>query len=119
TRRGRRRHARWSALGRARHRLPDGAPADGRFRPRSVSRLSCVADADAIVKRRALVPAGHVIEAWNDLYTPGRLWLGQDSKLLLDSVGDVIAPVVTLPASPVAVYYRPPLTDRDSLLSAD
>ncbi|PYN97033.1 MAG: hypothetical protein DMD91_19210 [Candidatus Rokuibacteriota bacterium] len=84
-----------------------------------MSRLSCVADADAIVKRRALVPAGHVIEAWNDLYTPGHFWLGEDSKRLLDSFGDVIAPVVTLPASAVAVYYGPQLTDLDSLPPED
>jgi hypothetical protein len=84
-----------------------------------VSRLYCVADADAIVKRRARVPAGHVIEAWNDLYTPGHFWLGEDSKRLLDSVGDLVPSVATLPAESVAVYYGPQLTDLESLPPED
>ena len=84
-----------------------------------MSRLYCVADAGAIVTRRALVPAGQVIEAWNDLYTPGHFWLGEESKRLLDSVGDPVAPVVTLPASLVAIYYGPQLTDLESLPPED
>jgi len=84
-----------------------------------VSRLSCVADADAIAKRRALVPAGHVIEAWNDVYTPGHFWLGEESKRLLDSVGDPVLSLVTVPATAVAVYYGPQLTDLESLPPED
>jgi len=84
-----------------------------------VSRLSCVADADAIAKRRALVPAGHVIEAWNDVYTPGHFWLGEESKRLLDSVGDPVPSLVTVPATAVAVYYGPQLTDLESLPPED
>ena len=84
-----------------------------------MSRLFCVADADAIVKRRGRVPAGHVIEAWNDLYTPGHFWLGEESKRLLDSVGDPVPPVATLPAAVVAVYYGPRLTDLESLPPED
>ena len=84
-----------------------------------MSRLCCVADADAIVRRRALVPAGQVIEAWNDLYTPGHFWLGEESKRLLDAAGEPVAPVITLPAAAVAVYYGPQLTDLESLPPED
>src|SRR5207247_2482037 len=111
--------SRRSAVGRARHRLPHGTPADGRLRPSPVSRLCCVADADAIVRRRALVPAGQVIEAWNDLYTPGHFWLGEESKRLLDAAGEPVPPVITLPAAAVAVYYGPQLTDLESLPPED
>ena len=84
-----------------------------------MSRLCCVADADAIVGRRALVPAGQVIEAWNDLYTPGHFWLGEESKCLLDAAGEPVPPVITLPAAAVAVYYGPQLTDLESLPPED
>ena len=84
-----------------------------------MSRLCCVADADAIVRRRALVPAGQVIEAWNDLYTPGHFWLGEESKRLLAAAGEPVPPVITLPAAAVAVYYGPQLTDLESLPPED
>src|SRR5439155_15120986 len=66
----------------------------------STTLFRSVADADAIVGRRALVPAGQVIEAWNDLYTPGHFWLGEESKRLLDAAGEPVPPVITLPAEP-------------------
>ena len=84
-----------------------------------MSQLYCVADGEAIVKRRALVPPGQVIEAWNDIYTPGHFWLGEESKRLLDAGGEPVAPVVALPASAVAVYYGPQLTDLESLPTED
>jgi hypothetical protein len=80
-----------------------------------VSRLYLVAAGEEIARRRARLPAGSVIEAWGDLYAPGRFWMGAESKSLLDSVGDPVPVEVGLPASSIAVYYGPRLRDIDSL----
>jgi len=80
-----------------------------------VSRLYLVAAGEEIARRRAQVPAGRVIEAWGDLYSPGRFWLGEESKTLLDSVGAPMPIELDLPATSVALYYGPRLRDLDSL----
>jgi hypothetical protein len=80
-----------------------------------VSRLYRVDGAAEITRRRSQLGASGVIEAWVDLYAPGRFWLGEESKALLDSVGEPMPAELALPAEAVPVYYGPRLTDLDSL----
>ena len=53
-----------------------------------MSRLYLVHGGEEIASRRALLPAGSVVEAWKDRLTPGLFWMGEESKALLDS-GDL------------------------------
>jgi len=84
-----------------------------------VSRLYLVHGGDEIPRRRALLPAGSVVEAWVDLFAPGLFWLGEQSKALLESVGEPMAVRQVVPAERVAVYYGPRLTDLESLPSEE
>lgn len=74
-----------------------------------------VSDSGEIARRRALLPAGTVVEAWADLYTPGHLWVGHDTKEILDSAGPPFAATLALDGDRVPVFYGPRLTDLDSL----
>ena len=80
-----------------------------------MSRLYRVDGAAEITRRRSQLGPGGVIEAWVDLYAPGHFWLGEESKALLDSVGEPMPAELALPAEAVPVYYGPRLTDLDSL----
>jgi hypothetical protein len=82
-----------------------------------VSRLYFVLDGGEMVKRRAQVPKGAVVEAWPDMQVGGgTFWVGEDSKSLLDAAGE--APMeakVSVPADAVPVFYGPRLCDLESL----
>ncbi len=80
-----------------------------------MSRVFLVAARDEIARRRPLLPAGSVIEAWPDREVAGLFWMGETSKTLLESVGPPIAAQQSLPLDAVAVYYGPRLSDLDSL----
>src|SRR5207248_9305102 len=103
------------AVRRGRHGLPDGAPPDGRLRPRSVSALHLLADGEEIARRRALAPKDRVIEAWADLHLPGLYWLGDQSKATLDSLGPPLTAQLSIPADALPIYYGPQLCDVESL----
>ena len=77
--------------------------------------LYLVADAGEIAKRRRLVPAGRLVEAWPDLHTKGEFWMGEDAKALLDATGEPFRPKLELVAAAVPVYYGPRLCDVESL----
>ena len=69
-----------------------------------------------MVRRRALLPKGAVIEAWPDLHIGGgSFWIGEESKALLDDVGDPLAAEAALPAEHVPIFYGPNLCDLESL----
>ena len=74
-------------------------------------------DGAEMVRRRALVPKGSVVEAWPDMAGErGTFWVGEDSKALLDAAGDT--PMISrlaLPADAVPVFYGPQLCDLESL----
>ena len=81
-----------------------------------MSRLYFMAGGDEMVRRRALVPKGSVVEAWADLVGGGTFWVGEESKRLLDAAGD--APMkhqLALPAEAVSIFYGPQLCDIESL----
>jgi hypothetical protein len=77
--------------------------------------LYLVEGKDEVLRRRALVPAGQVVEAWADHQQPGAFWLGEESKRLLDAAGGPLPAALTLPDDSVPVFYGPRLCDIDSL----
>jgi hypothetical protein len=77
--------------------------------------LYLVEGKDEVLRRRALVPAGQVVEAWADHEHPGAFWLGEESKRLLDAAGAPLPAALTLPDESVPVFYGPQLCDIDSL----
>ena len=80
-----------------------------------MAQLYLVADAGEIARRRKLVPPGHLVEAWPDLYAGGLFWMGQASKELLDAVGPPLPVTRSLDGALVPIYYGPRLQDVESL----
>jgi hypothetical protein len=80
-----------------------------------VARLYLVVDGGEIARRRPLVPAGRLVEAWPDLYVRGEFWMGESAKTLLDGSGAPLPAKLELAAAAVPVYYGPRLCDVDSL----
>jgi len=74
---------------------------------------------DEILRRRGLLPPGRIAEVWADHLAADILWVAEDSKTLLDSVGDPLAAALTLDADRVGLYYGPRLGDLDSLPPED
>lgn len=77
--------------------------------------LYLVEGKDEVLRRRALVPAGQVVEAWADHELAGAFWLGEESKRLLDAAGAPLSARLTLADDTVPVFYGPRLCDIDSL----
>jgi hypothetical protein len=82
-----------------------------------MSRVYFVHDGNDMVKRRALVPRGAVVEAWADgAVGGGTFWVGEESKTLLDAAGaEPMTAQLAVPAEAVAVFYGPHLCDLESL----
>ena len=81
-----------------------------------MSRLYFMTDTPEMLRRRARVPKGSVVEAWPDMGLGGTFWVGEDSRALLDAAGDApMAAKLALPADAVPVFYGPQLCDLESL----
>jgi hypothetical protein len=81
-----------------------------------MGRLYCMTDGDEMVRRRARVPKGSVVEAWADRRGGGVFWVGEESRRLLDEAGDTpMAVRLSLLADAVPVFYGPRLCDVESL----
>jgi len=82
-----------------------------------VSRLFFVLDGADMVRRRARVPRGAVVEAWADAAVGGgTFWVGEQSKALLDAADErPMKAQLAIPAEAVPVYYGPHLCDIESL----
>jgi hypothetical protein len=82
-----------------------------------VSRVYFLRDGDEMVRRRARVPRGSVVEAWADVGVGGgTFWVGEDGKVLLDAAGEKpMTAQLAIPADAVAIFYGPTLSDIDSL----
>ena len=81
-----------------------------------MGRLYFMADGDEMVRRRARVPKGSVVEAWADRRGGGAFWVGDDSRRLLDEAGDTpMAIRLAVPDAAVPVFYGPRLSDVESL----
>src|SRR2546422_4002613 len=75
-----------------------------------MGRLYFMADGDEMVRRRARIPKGFVVEAWADRRGGAAFWVGEDSRRLLDEAGER---PVGLPPSPPhdprpRLYWPPP-----------
>lgn len=110
-----------------------------------MGRIYLVAGRDEIDRRKPRAEPGHLIEAWQDLYsdevfwlgddearraayasavraTPrgdGLFWIGEQSKRVLDGVDDPLPFVLALSEEVVPVYHGPRLTDVESLPSGE
>jgi len=80
-----------------------------------LGKLYLVADGGEITRRRPLVAAGRLVEAWPDLHTKGEFWMGEDAKTLLDATGEPLQAMLELESAAVPVYYGPRLCDVESL----
>ena len=80
-----------------------------------MSRLYLTTARDEIARRRALAPTGRVVEAWPDQTDGNALWIGEETRALLDAAGEPIKVELSLPAESVSVYYGPHLSDLESL----
>lgn len=80
-----------------------------------MGRLYLLADAGEIARRRPLLPAGSLVEAWPDLYVRGEFWMGESAKALLDATGTPLSAKLELDSAAVPLYYGPRLCDIDSL----
>ena len=81
-----------------------------------MGRLYFMADGDEMVRRRARVPKGFVVEAWADRRGGGAFWVGEESKRLLDEAGEAPMPArLSVPDDGVPVFYGPRLCDVESL----
>jgi hypothetical protein len=80
-------------------------------------RLYFMADGDEMVRRRARVPKGSIVEAWPDMVARGgSFWVGDESKALLDAAGETpMTATLVLPAEAVPIFYGPQLCDLESL----
>ncbi len=80
-----------------------------------MSRIFLVEDPAEIARRRKGVAAGRFVEAWPDLHARGDVWVGEESKALLDAPGDPLPARLSVDGAQVPVYYGPRLCDLDSL----
>ncbi len=84
-----------------------------------MGQIYLVADRREVARRRQLLAPGLLVEAWPDLYAPGQLWMGEESKGYLDSVGSPLPALLALDAEAVSIYYGPRLRDVESLPSEE
>jgi len=80
-----------------------------------VSRLYVTSEKDELSRRRSLVPKGRIVEAWPDHHDGAALWIGEETKTLLDEAGGPIKVGLSLPAEQIAIYYGPQLCDLESM----
>ena len=104
-----------------------------------MGRLYLVGDKAEIDRRKQVLGLSSVIETWQDLYTPGIIWmgdeetrrlaygqahdrapaglywLGEEAKRTLDGVGGELPFELVVDGEAVSVYYGPRLADTASL----
>ena len=81
-----------------------------------MGRLYFMPDGDEMVRRRARVPKGSVVEAWADRAGGSSFWVGDDSRRLLDEASESpMAIRLSVPEDAVPVFYGPRLCDVESL----
>jgi hypothetical protein len=81
-----------------------------------MSRVYFLEGGDEMVRRRARLARGAVVEAWPDLHVGrGAFWVGEEGKALLDGAGEPMPARLWLPAERVPIFYGPRVCDLDSL----
>src|SRR2546428_13977458 len=78
-----------------------------------MGRLYFMPDGDEMVRRRARVPKGSVVEAWADRRGGGAFWVGEESKRLLDEAGAApMPPPLAAPGPTPPGLHGPRICDR-------
>ena len=80
-----------------------------------MSRLYLTTARDEIARRRPLVPKGRVVEAWVDHHDGNAVWIGDETKTLLDEAGGPFKVDLSLPSERLPVYYGPKVCDLESM----
>jgi len=81
-----------------------------------MGRLYFMAAGDEMLRRRARVPKGSVVEAWADRRGGSAFWVGEESRRLLDEAGEApMAAQLSVADEAVPVFYGPRLCDVESL----
>src|SRR5882762_2889193 len=71
-----------------------------------MARLYFMAGGDEMVRRRARVPKGSVVEAWADRRGGGAFWVGEESRRLLDEAREApMAAQLSVPDEAEPVFY--------------
>ena len=84
-----------------------------------MGKIYLVADGSEIMRRRKLVAPGLLVETWQDLYSPGQFWLGEETKGSLDGGDSLLSYALAVDAEAVPIYYGPRLRDVESLPSEE
>src|SRR2546428_9593432 len=85
-----------------------------------MGRLYFMAAGDEMLRRRARVPKGSVVEAWADRRGGSAFWVGEESRRLLDEAGEApMAAQLSLADEAVPVFYGPRPFDVESLPRAE
>lgn len=81
-----------------------------------MSRIFLVQDGGDVARWRQRVPPGQLVEAWPDLYTPGLVWIAEESLRLLEAAAEgAVKTALSVDAEHLPIYYGPRLTDLGSL----
>jgi hypothetical protein len=81
-----------------------------------MSLIHLVTGGAEITRRRKLVPAGRLVEAWPDVGRADHFWVGSESKALLDAAtGEPLPAGLSLDGERVPVFYGARLRDIESL----
>jgi hypothetical protein len=80
-----------------------------------MGRIHRIAGSAEIARRRRLVPAGRLVEAWQDLRIPDRFWVGDEAKALLDATGAPLPAELSLDDDRVQILYGARLDHIESL----
>ena len=81
--------------------------------------VHALSDAGEVARRRRLLPPGRLLEAWPDLYVTGQVWIGDEARALLETVGGALPVALSVDAATVPVYYGPRMQDVESLPQED
>ena len=93
----------------------DAIRCDTMPRTRHMARIHLIAGSIEIARRRRLVPAGHLVEAWQDLRIPDRFWVGDEAKALLDATGAPCLPSCRSMSTGCTIFYGARLDHIESL----
>jgi hypothetical protein len=68
-----------------------------------------LADGAEIARRRALLPAGCVVEVWPDLARPGHVWVPGEARSRLEAAGGPLPIALAVEGARIPIYHGPGL----------
>jgi hypothetical protein len=84
-----------------------------------MSRIYRIDDGRAVRERQRALPRGTVVEAWLDVFEPGRFWVSDATKRLLDGTGPPLTSSASVEGSRIAIFLPDEPRDAGSLPSED